>query len=110
MKNNYVIGVDFGTDSVRALVIDASNGNEIAFSVFQYSRWKEGKFCNPSENQFRQHPLDYVEALEFTIRDSLSRAGEAVRKNIRAISIDTTGSSPVAVDKSGTPLSLLRAH
>ena len=109
MKNNYVIGVDFGTDSVRALVIDASNGNEIAFSVFQYSRWKEGKFCNPSENQFRQHPLDYVEALEFTIRDSLSRAGEAVRKNIRAISIDTTGSSPVAVDKSGTPLSLLPA-
>ena len=109
MKNNYVIGVDFGTDSVRALVIDASNGNEIAFSVFQYLRWKEGKFCNPSENQFRQHPLDYVEALEFTIRDSLSRAGEAVRKNIRAISIDTTGSSPVAVDKSGTPLSLLPA-
>ena len=109
MKNNYVIGVDFGTDSVRALVIDASNGNEIAFSVFQYLRWKEGKFCNPSENQFRQHPLDYVEALEFTIRDSMSRAGEAVRKNIRAISIDTTGSSPVAVDKSGTPLSLLPA-
>ena len=109
MKNNYVIGVDFGTDSVRALVIDASNGNEIAFSMFQYSRWKEGKFCNPSENQFRQHPLDYVEALEFTIKESLNRAGEVVRKNIRAISIDTTGSSPVAVDKSGTPLSLLPA-
>ena len=109
MKNNYVIGVDFGTDSVRALVIDASNGNEIAFSMFQYSRWKEGKFCNPSENQFRQHPLDYVEALEFTINESLNRAGEVVRKNIRAISIDTTGSSPVAVDKSGTPLSLLPA-
>ena len=109
MKNNYVIGVDFGTDSVRALVIDASNGNEIAFSVFQYLRWKEGKFCNPSENQFRQHPLDYVEALEFTIKESLNRAGEVVRKNIRAISIDTTGSSPVAVDKSGTPLSLLPA-
>ncbi len=107
MKSNYVIGVDFGTDSVRALVIDASNGAEVAFSVFQYSRWGDGLYCNPSENQFRQHPLDYIEALEHTIKESLDRAGEVVRRNCRAISIDTTGSSPVAVDKSGTPLSLL---
>ena len=109
MKNSYVIGVDFGTDSVRALVIDASNGAEVAFSVFQYSRWRDGKFCNPSENQFRQHPLDYIEALEYTIKESLGRAGDAVRKNCRAIAIDTTGSSPVAVDKTGTPLALLPA-
>ena len=109
MKNNFVIGVDFGTDSVRALVINAANGEEVAFSVFHYSRWRDGLFCNPSENQFRQHPLDYVEALEYTIKESLDRAGDTVRKNCRAISIDTTGSSPVAVDNTGKPLALLPA-
>ena len=109
MKEQFVIGVDFGTDSVRSIISKAHNGEEVASSVFYYPRWRDGLYCDPARNQFRQHPLDYVEALEFTIRDSLSRAGEAVRKNIRAISIDTTGSSPVAVDKSGTPLSLLPA-
>lgn len=107
-NKSFVIGVDYGTDSVRSIIADASNGNEIASSVFAYPRWKKGLYCNPSENQFRQHPLDYVEGLEATVKDCLAKAGDDVRANIKAISVDTTGSSPVATDQSGTPLALLK--
>jgi len=108
MRNDtFVIGIDFGTDSVRSLIVNAANGEEIAASVHHYSRWKDGLYCNASENQFRQHPLDYVESLEYTIKESLRKAGDTVRKNIKGISVDTTGSTPIAVDKNGTPLSML---
>ena len=94
----YVIGVDYGTDSVRSVLVDAANGSEIASSVFYYPRWKEGKYCHPSINQFRQHPLDYVEGLEATIKDCLQKAGAEVAKKVKGLSVDTTGSTPVAVD------------
>ena len=103
----YTLGVDYGTDSVRTILVDATNGNEIANSVFYYPRWKAGKYCVPLKNQFRQHPLDYVEGLESTIRDVLAKAPAGVAENVVAISIDTTGSTPVAVDLNGTPLALL---
>ncbi len=106
MKKNYVIGVDFGTDSVRSVIIDAADGSERASSVVDYPRWKAGKYCNPSENQFRQHPLDYLEGLEYTIREALKNAKGLNASEIIAISVDTTGSTPVAVNKEGTPLSL----
>ncbi|MES1214049.1 MAG: ribulokinase [Bacteroidota bacterium] len=108
MPQSFVIGVDYGTDSVRSIIADTANGNEIASSVFYYPRWKEGKYCIPAANQFRQHPLDYSEGLEFTIKDCVQKAGKQVAENIKGISIDTTGSTPVAVDKAGTPLALLR--
>lgn len=108
-QNNYCIGVDYGTDSVRCIIVNAANGEEVASSQFNYPRWKDGLYCNLSLNQFRQHPLDYIEGFEYVIKHSLSEAGTKVRENIKTISIDTTGSSPVAVDKSGTPLSLLPA-
>ncbi len=106
-SEKYVIGVDYGTDSVRAMIADAHDGKEVASSIFYYPRWKQQLFCNAAENQFRQHPLDYVEGLEFTIKDCIAKAGAQVAANIKAISVDTTGSSPVAVDKTGTPLALL---
>ena len=108
-KDNFVIGVDYGTDSVRSLLVDAASGIELASSVFLYPRWKNGLYCNPAENQFRQHPLDYIEGLETTIKSCLKQAGPAAAKAVRAISIDTTGSTPVAVDAAGTPLGLLPA-
>jgi len=107
MKPSYVIGVDYGTDSVRSVVVDAGNGVEIASSVFYYPRWKAGLYCNPSANQFRQHPLDYMEGLEATIKDCIRQAGAVTASLIKAISIDTTGSTPVAVDRAGTPLALI---
>ncbi|MEH6308982.1 ribulokinase [Olivibacter sp. CPCC 100613] len=107
MNPNYCIGVDFGTDSVRALIVDAHSGEEIAAAVHPYPRWRDGLYCNPIRNQFRQHPKDYIEGLEQTIKACLKQAGSVVRANIRAISVDTTGSTPVAVDASGTPLALL---
>lgn len=106
-SSNYVIGVDYGTDSVRSLVVDAATGQEMASAVFYYPRWKQQLYCDASANQFRQHPLDYLEGLEETIKRCLVQAGPQVAAGIRAISVDTTGSTPVAVDESGTPLSLL---
>jgi L-ribulokinase len=109
MKDAFVIGVDYGTDSVRSIIVNARSGQEISSSVFYYPRWRDGLFCNASSSQFRQHPLDYVEGLEQTIKDCLNKAGSAVAAGIKGISIDTTGSTPIAVDATGTPLALLPA-
>ena len=103
---NYLIGIDFGTDSVRSIIVDAENGKEMASSVHYYQRWGELKYCKPAKNQFRQHPLDYIEGIETTVKEALSNAGATVAANIRGISIDTTGSTPVAVNQHGIPLSL----
>ena len=109
MSDQYVIGVDYGTDSVRSIIVDASDGKEISSSVFYFPRWKGGLFCDASRNQFRQHPLDYIEGLQYTVKSCLQQAGNSVASYIKAISIDTTGSSPVAVDRTGMPLALLPA-
>jgi L-ribulokinase len=108
-SESFVIGVDYGTDSVRSIVVNANNGQEVASSVFLYPRWRDGLFCNASKNQFRQHPKDYMEGLQFTIMKCIQEGGEQVRRNIKGISVDTTGSTPVAVDKTGTPLALTPA-
>ncbi len=106
MDKRYVIGIDYGSDSARALVVDCKNGQEISSAVHNYSRWAEGQYCNPSENIFRQHPVDYIEALQSCVRSALKKAGGTVSANIAGIAVDTTGSTPVAVDKTGTPLSM----
>ena len=100
----YVIGADFGTDSVRSVIINSSNGQEIASSVFYYPRWKKQLYCQPTHQQYRQHPLDYLEGIETSIRACVEKAGPEIAAKIKAISVDTTGSTPVAVDKTGTPL------
>lgn len=103
----YVIGVDYGTDSVRSVIVDSTNGAEISSAVYYYPRWKAGKYCDASKSQFRQHPLDYIEGLTETIKQALTKADEDIAHQIAAISIDTTGSTPIAVNKQGIPLSLL---
>jgi len=102
----YVIGVDFGTDSVRALLVNAVTGEEVGSAVHPYQRWKEGKFCNPSKSQFRQHPLDYIEGLEASVKGVLAGVDKHIRNNVVGISVDTTGSTPVAVDENCMPLAL----
>ncbi len=105
-KENYVIGLDYGTDSVRALIVDASDGSEVASHVHRYTRWSEGKYCDASANRFRQHPLDYIEGLEVSVKEVLGKAPSGAGAKVRAISIDTTGSTPVAVDKDGVALAM----
>jgi L-ribulokinase len=101
-----VIGIDYGTDSVRAVLVDAADGREVASSVCEYPRWKEGKYCDPASSQFRQHPLDYLESLERSVKECLRMAGPTAAQTVKAIAVDTTGSTPVAVDKMGVPLSM----
>lgn len=106
-KANVVIGLDFGTDSVRALLLDAATGLEIKSAVAHYRRWAEGLYCDSGRSQFRQHPLDHIEAMETVIRELLTGVSDDVTARIRALSVDTTGSTPVAVNRQGIPLALL---
>lgn len=106
MADKYTIGLDYGTDSVRSLIVNVATGEEVASAVFEYPRWKKGLYCDPVKNQFRQHPKDYLEGLEYTITEALKQAPAGVAENVVGISVDTTGSTPVAVDERGTPLSL----
>ncbi len=106
MTRKYVIGIDYGTDSVRSVVVDTTDGRIAGSSVFEYPRWKKGLFCDPAINQFRQHPLDYLEGLEKSVKGALKGLSRNVVTNIVGISVDTTGSTPVAVDNEGVPLSL----
>ncbi|MCX6326849.1 MAG: ribulokinase [Bacteroidia bacterium] len=106
MAKKFVIGIDYGTDSVRSVVVDTSNGEIAGTSVFEYPRWKKGLFCDPSINQFRQHPLDYIEGLEQSVKGALKELSPEIVNNISGITVDTTGSTPIAVDKEGVPLSL----
>ena len=62
MKKDYVIGIDFGSDSVRAVVVDVTNGATVGSDFCEYERWMKKLYCDPSRNMFRQHPLDYLEA------------------------------------------------
>src|ERR1035437_2326012 len=105
-ETKYVIGLDYGTDSARAVIVNALNGDEVASSVKYYTRWTAGKYCDPAKDQYRQHPLDYIEAMEYTIKEALILAGKAVADNIVGITFDTTGSTPVMVNEAGVPLSL----
>ncbi len=106
MIRKYVVGIDFGTDSVRSVIVDASNGTIAGTSVHEYTMWKKGLFCDPGANRFRQHPADYLEGLEKSVRGALLGLGPEITGNIAGITVDTTGSTPVAVDRAGTPLSL----
>jgi len=103
----YVIGLDYGSDSARAVIVNAETGEELASSVKYYPRWMEGKYCVPTANQYRQHPQDYVDALEYTVKDALSKCPAGTGEQVVGIAFDTTGSTPVFTDKNGTPLSLL---
>ncbi|MBN2661089.1 MAG: ribulokinase [Tannerellaceae bacterium] len=107
MTDKYVIGLDYGTDSARAVVVNTLTGAELASSVKYYPRWGQGKYCNPDTNQYRQHPQDYIDVLEASVKEALAKCPEGTAAKIAGISFDTTGSTPVFTDETGTPLSLL---
>ncbi|MDH6306132.1 L-ribulokinase [Parabacteroides sp. PF5-5] len=109
-KNNYVIGLDYGSDSCRAVVVDASTGKEMASAVKYYPRWMEGKYCDEKKNRYRQHPLDYIETLEYTVKEALAKCPAGTAEQVVGVAFDTTGSTPVLIDKEGTPLALLAEY
>lgn len=106
MDKRYVIGLDYGTDSVRAVVIDALSGTEELSEVAEYPRWSEGKYCDPGTNRFRQHPLDYLDGLERTVKAVLARLPAGSAGKVAGLGIDTTGSTPAPVDRDGQVLAL----
>ena len=69
-----VIGVDYGTDAVRAVIVDATGGNILGQAAAAYPRWAQGRYCDPETNRFRQHPLDHMECMEDAVKQALARS------------------------------------
>ncbi|MCH1931160.1 ribulokinase [Shewanella sp. A25] len=103
---SYALGLDYGSDSVRALLVDTQTGAEVATNVVYYPRWKKGLFCDPAKNQFRQHPLDYIESLIEVVQGLWAKAPQGAAQKVCGLSVDTTGSTPIAIDEAGTALAL----
>ena len=106
----YSIGLDYGTSSVRGLLVDVSSGEELASSVFPYPHGKAGIQTDERDPDVaRQHPQDYLDGAQSVIRGVLeqgaSRPGFAPDQVI-GLGVDTTGSTPIPVDANGTPLAL----
>lgn len=103
----YVIGLDYGTDSVRTLLVNAETGECIATSVRNFTRWKRGLYCNQKLGQWRQHPADYLDALEKGVKEALEQCSPEIASQVVGIAFDTTGSTPAFTDETGTPLAML---
>lgn len=103
-QSKLVIGMDFGTDSARGILVDAISGEVLKTAISYFSRWKKGLYCEPEKDQYRQHPLDYTEAIDNVFQRLFE--GNNFAKNVAAIATNTTGSTPVAVDENCNPLAL----
>lgn len=104
---SYALGLDYGSDSVRALLVNALTGDEVASAVVYYPRWTKGLFCAPTKDQFRQHPLDYTESLVQAVQSLWQKVPAGAAQQVVGLSFDTTGSTPVALNHEGVALALL---
>ena len=105
----YALGLDFGTNSVRALIVDVADGKEVATSIYEYETGKDGIILDPADPHLaRQHPQDYLKGLKVSVRTAMDKAkktdGDFDADKVIGIGIDTTGSTPLPVDRQGTPL------
>jgi L-ribulokinase len=112
MSAQYTVGLDYGTNSVRALIVNVANGVEIASAVWEYAHGTHGVILSRDPNLARQHPADYVKGAEITIKNALAAAKKSVRgfkaEQVIGIGVDTTGSTPLPVDANGQPLAFHR--
>ncbi len=108
MSAHYSIGLDYGTNSVRALIVDVANGKEAGTAVWNYAHGTNGVILSRDPNLARQHPADYLAGAEITIKKALAQANRAVRgfkpEQVIGIGVDTTGSTPMPVDAKGQAL------
>ncbi len=107
--STYAIGLDYGTNSCRSLIVDIENGNEISTHVFNYPSGESGVILDSRDpNLARQNPADYLLGIEVTIIEAIKKAKVSDKNfspdKIIGIGVDTTGSSPMPVDVEGTPL------
>ncbi|MBK7978939.1 MAG: ribulokinase [Ignavibacteriae bacterium] len=107
--NKYAIGLDFGTNSCRSLIVNIENGREIASHVFNYPTGDAGVIIDKNDtNLARQNPADYIEGIEIIVKEAITKAKKSISdfdaKDIISIGVDTTGSSPMPVDADGNPL------
>ena len=106
--SEYSIGLDYGTNSVRAIVVDVSDGRELGTCVWNYAHGQAGILLSDDPNLARQHPEDYVRGVQETIRGALQEASKAQHdfspSRVIGIGVDTTGSTPIPVDRDGMPL------
>jgi L-ribulokinase len=107
-KSKYTIGLDYGTNSVRTLIVDTATGREVGTAVWGYEHGTDGVILSRDPNLARQHPADYVKGAEVTIKKALADAKRNVRgfkpEQIVGVGVDTTGSTPIPVDRNGRPL------
>jgi len=108
----YTIGLDYGTNSVRCLIVDVANGDEVGSNVYEYETGEAGIILDPADhNLARQNPADYIKGIEITVKAAIADAKSKVSGfeagDIIGIGVDTTGSTPIPVDAAGTPLSML---
>ena len=106
----YSLGLDFGTNSCRALIVDLDNGQELASQVVPYPSGQEGIFLDSKDpNVARQEAEDYLFSMRESVRGVIDRAKDVDssfdRTRIIGIGIDTTGSSPMPINEEGLPLS-----
>jgi len=110
MKRQYTIGLDYGTNSVRALLVNAEDGAEVGTAVWGYEHGEQGVVLSRDPNLARQHPADYLKGAEIAMRQALAEAADRVRgfrpDQVVGIGVDTTGSTPLPVDAQGQPLAL----
>jgi len=108
MSATYTIGLDYGTNSVRALIVNTANGREVGTAVWEYEHGTHGVILSKDPNLARQHPADYLKGAEVTIRRALAQARRNGRgfkpDQVVGIGVDTTGSTPLPVDAEGQPL------
>lgn len=111
-KRKYSLGLDYGTNSVRAVLVDVGSGEELGTHVWNFETGEAGIIIDSSDhNLARQNPADYIKGIEVTVKEVLSQAAGADKdfdaEQIIGIGVDTTGSTPIPINKDGTPLALL---